>query len=200
MKHAVLSPLCLALLLGVTACTTPVSQLKRPQEPSLQSNTDGGGQVETFQGTGDEDDPPEFGEPVLPIMISFGESIRQMDLLLSTTDENGQDVFEAHGYESAVSTANTFQFDAQAGVPVEILTSRVEYGTKNFVKYACQGIGDVLVQISLNGKEVVQGSVHCGIPAHETSFEVKAPRGSELTVSHQPSPQTRGIFELALYD
>lgn len=188
------------LIVSLTGCTTPVSELKRQQQRSIEV---GLGEQEPIDSTivaqGEEEPAWAFSTELSP-MLGFGALVRNQDLLISDTDEHGRDIMESGGYGSAAASINTFHIDGQGEAQGESMVSRVEFGTKNRVKYACQGTGRVLVEIAVDDKTVKETTVECTIPSNEISIEVDASKGHNLSVNQQPTAQTRGLYGIAIYD
>lgn len=47
---------------------------------------------------------------------------------------------------------------------------------------------------------IAEDTAQCAIPADELSMEFDVPAGPEVTIIEQPSPETRGFYEIAFYD
>lgn len=182
-------PVAVVLVCALTSCTTPVSKLKPSQEPTVSVVE------ETTQEQSSGLDPSWF-----PPMANFGHTILADNGLLNIENDQGGEFMAVNGDHSVASSVNTFRFSDEGEALPETLIYRVQFGTKNLLRYACQGIGTVQLQVQVDQKVIAEDTLQCAIPVDELSIEFAVPAGPEVTIIKQPSPDTRGIYEIAFYD
>ena len=182
-------PVTVLLLCALTSCTTPVSQITPSQEPTVSVVE------ETTQEQSSGLDSLWF-----PPMASFGHTILAGNGLLNIENDQGGEFMAVNGNHSVASSVNTFRFSDEGEALPETLIYRVQFGTKNLLRYACQGTGTVQLQVQVDQKVIAEDTLRCAIPADEISMEFAVPAGPEVTIAKQPSPETRGFYEIAFYD
>lgn len=192
-------PVAFVLLLGLASCSTPVSQLKLPQE---QRSQPGAGEQESTVSVVETDQEAASGPDSLwfPPMASFGHTILGGNGLLNAENEQGSEFMVANGKHSVASSLNTYRISDAGDAQAETQVFRVQFGTENLVRFACQGAGVVRLQAKVGEKVIAEDSLRCAIPANELGMEFAVPESTEVTITQQPSPETRGFYELAFYD
>jgi len=193
MKRTV--PLTLVLLLGLCSCTTPVSQLRVPEE----SSTDISSGVLVEEISEESNESIEEISDYFPPMIAFGAAIMDRDGLTGSLEDPESDFFEENGFTSGAGSSNTFRLNEAGQIQPEHLIVSTVAGQKNLVMFACQGIGTVRVAAEKDGQVVAEDSLRCSIPAAELKMEFIVPQGGDLWITQEPSADTRGIHEVMFY-
>ncbi|WP_345472483.1 hypothetical protein QMQ05_01705 [Glutamicibacter ectropisis] len=193
MKRAL--PLSLALVLGVCSCTTPVSQLKLPEQTPTAINSEVLTDETTEESEGGFDDILDY----FPPMIAFGSKIMNHDGLAESMRDPEVDFFDKNGFISGAGSVNTYRVDDEGNPQGEHMVFTSVAGQKNLVLVACQGVGSVLIRAEKDGETVAEKSLDCSIPATELSMEFTIAQGGDVWVVQEPSSDTRGIYEVMIY-
>lgn len=188
-------PLVLVLIFGLCSCTTPVSQLKLPKESTSDTRAGGVGEETSGEAEYGSDDITDL----FPPMIGFGAVIMNHDGLTGSREELESDFLEKNGFSSGAGSANTYSANEEGEALGDHLTVETTAGQKNLVQFACQGVGAVRLVAQKDGQVVAEKSLRCSIPANEISMEFVVPQGGEAWIVQEPTPETRGIYEVMFY-
>lgn len=187
--------LALVALLGLCSCTTPVSQLRLPEEPAPET-TPGVLEEEIAEDTIESiDGIAEF----FPPMIAFAAAIRGEGGLVGSLEDPGAEFFEENGFSSGSGSSNTYQLNEAGDIQAEPLIVSTSAGQKNLLQFACQGVGFVRIKAVKDDKVVAEDSLQCAIPANDLSMEFTVPDGGEVWIVQEPSADTRGVHEVMFY-
>ena len=189
------APLALALLLGLCSCTTPVSQLKLPEESAEDLSS--GVLVEEI--TEETHEPIDGIAGLYPPMIAFAAASRGETWLLGSLEDPGAEFVEENGFSTGAGTMNTYQLDDAGEIRPDHMIAPTVAGQKNLLQFACQGVGFVRIKAVKDDAVIAEDSLRCGIPANKLSMEFTVPDGGEIWIVQEPSADTRGIHEVMFY-